>query len=43
MSVIIARLFESGALAELEVGPASGNIIGALMAAEKILRHRIKM
>lgn len=37
------RLFVSGALAELEVGPASGNIIGARMAAEKILRHRFKL
>lgn len=31
------RLFVSGALAELEVGPASANIIGARMAAEKIV------
>jgi len=31
------RLFVSGALAELEVGPASQNIIGARMAAEKIM------
>lgn len=30
------RLFVSGKLAELEVGPASGNIIGARMAADKI-------
>lgn len=37
------RLFVSGALAELEVGPASGNIIGARMAAEKILRHQFKL
>ncbi len=34
------RLYVSGALAELEVGPASGNIIGARMAAEKILINR---
>jgi hypothetical protein len=31
------RLSVSGALAELEVGPVSGNIIGARMAAEKII------
>jgi len=31
------RIFVSGALAELEVGPASRNIIGARMASEKIL------
>ena len=31
------RIFVSGALAELEVGPASQNIIGARMAAEKIV------
>jgi len=37
------RLYVSGALAELEVGPASGNIIGARMAAEKILRHLFKI
>ncbi|NBC66260.1 MAG: NAD(P)-binding domain-containing protein [Bacteroidetes bacterium] len=36
------RLYISGTLAELEVGPASGNIIGARMAAEKILRNKIK-
>jgi lysine/ornithine N-monooxygenase len=36
------RFFVSGALAELEVGPASANIIGARMAAEKILRNKIK-
>ncbi|MDR9366663.1 MAG: FAD/NAD(P)-binding protein [Balneolaceae bacterium] len=36
------RLYVSGTLAELEVGPASGNIIGARMAAEKILRNKIK-
>lgn len=35
------RLFVSGVLAELEVGPASGNIIGARMAAEKILHAYI--
>jgi hypothetical protein len=35
------RIYVSGPLAELEVGPASGNIIGARMAAEKILRNKI--
>ncbi len=33
-------LFLSGPLAELEVGPAAANIVGARMAAEKI-KHRV--
>ncbi len=33
------QLFVTGALAELVVGPASRNIIGARMAAEKIVRY----
>jgi len=32
------RIFVSGALAELELGPAARNIIGAKLAAERILR-----
>lgn len=42
---IAKGIFVSGALAELEMGPASRNIVGAKLAAEKIVRaeHRLKL
>ena len=41
---IAENIFVSGALAELELGPASRNIVGARLAAERIVRanHKLK-